>query len=315
MSAWKFDHKAKQETGGTMSISHPDNGNITVSYERITPERAAQYLEKNVANRPVRQKNLRKINSDLPKRWNNENPDPIVFSASGALDNGQHRLIGVVMTGVPIVALVVRGVNSGVMRTLDSGAKRSLQDVLKIENKREGTNHRNLTHISGVIVACISYERKGDLKLRSAGADVSTEQQYEFFKKDADYFNDLTSWAKSMNTKAKPFKNVLTLMRLAVLRYALDKGKADQHDIEVFFEKVCVISADDVPSSILALRARLLEAQAASDKKRAWGQDQVLALLIKSWNAYISGQEVTRLSYRAGGDRPEKFPELIFCAE
>jgi hypothetical protein len=36
-----------------------------------------------------------------------------------------------------------------------------------------------------------------------------------------------------------------------------------------------------------------------------------LGLIVKAWNAYRAGEPVKVLKYRAGGDKPEPFPELI----
>lgn len=300
-----------------MVITHPDNEKVSVTWERITREKATEYLQNNSANRPLREKNLRKIKRDLVAgRWNNENPDPIVFNAQGVLDNGQHRLVQVVSTGVPIVSLVVRGVNSGVMRTLDSGAKRCLTDTLRIENERDGANHRNLTHIAGVVVGCMSFDQKGDLRIRSGGADISSEEQYQYFSNNPAYFNDLTSWAKSMNGKARTFKNVATLKRLAIFRYALERGGANQQDVYAFFEKLCVTSAEDVPKSILLLRERLEKTQhERKSQNKEVGQDQVMAWFIKTWNAFICGEDLKIIVYRPGGQKPEKFPTLICSVE
>jgi len=44
------------------------------------------------------------------------------------------------------------------------------------------------------------------------------------------------------------------------------------------------------------------------DRMRA---DVIIALVLKAWNAYRSGETIQLLRFKVGGAHPEKFPEPI----
>jgi hypothetical protein len=63
-------------------------------------------------------------------RWR-LNGEPIIFDSEGKLIDGQHRLVMVVESGMPILTLVVRGIDPAAFTTIDGGAKRTGGDALR----------------------------------------------------------------------------------------------------------------------------------------------------------------------------------------
>ena len=66
------------------------------------------------------------------------------------------------------------------------------------------------------------------------------------------------------------------------------------------------------PDVILQLRQKLLdlERMSAIPSVRV-----VAAYIIKSWDAYISGESLPQLTFRGGGAPPEKFPKIKASGE
>lgn len=103
--------------------------NITTTVERITPAQAERYLEHNTTNRPMRQKHVDKLASDITEgRWR-LNGSTIVFNGDGTLLDGQHRLAAVIKSGAPVELVVVRGVSKAAMATIDANITRKPSDV------------------------------------------------------------------------------------------------------------------------------------------------------------------------------------------
>ena len=103
----------------------------TAMFEKITPEKAADYLEKNTKrNRKVANRRVHLFARDMASgRWVS-NGEPIIFDKSGELIDGQHRLLAIIEAGIPVKMLVVRGVPKKAFETIDQGSSRTLAVVL-----------------------------------------------------------------------------------------------------------------------------------------------------------------------------------------
>ncbi|TXE27127.1 hypothetical protein FOT62_22675 [Serratia marcescens] len=105
--------------------------------ETITPEIAITYLGANTINRNLNQTYVDRYVREMKSGTWRLNAESIKFDASGRLIDGQHRLNAVVMAGVAIQSLVVRGIPVGVIDTLDTGKARTGGDVLAISGITE----------------------------------------------------------------------------------------------------------------------------------------------------------------------------------
>lgn len=101
--------------------------------EVITPERAEYYLGLNEGNRTPRKTVISAYAADMAGgRWN-DSPDiitPIMISREGRLIDGQHRLLAVKKSGVPVAMWVQTDCDDLVYRWLDAGVKRSAADQI-----------------------------------------------------------------------------------------------------------------------------------------------------------------------------------------
>lgn len=112
---------------------------ITATPERITPEMAKAYLATSKGN--PRWSNKEKLAAEkLISRYANSikngswelNGETIVFTKSGTLKDGHHRLAAIVRANMPADILVVRGVSDDV-KTFDEGSSRPIVQVLRNE--------------------------------------------------------------------------------------------------------------------------------------------------------------------------------------
>ena len=98
----------------------------------IDAELAALWLGFNTHNRPLKATNLEKLSADLRAgRWK-YTAEPIKFSKTGVLLDGQHRLHAIVRTGVTARALVVPGLDDEAQDVMDTGAARGAADSLAL---------------------------------------------------------------------------------------------------------------------------------------------------------------------------------------
>jgi hypothetical protein len=117
----QLNERLKQEANTAIS----DPGTYTISVESITPERAEEYLAANRGNRNIVQAHVAAMARDIANgRWM-FNAQPICFSRSGRLLNGQHRLSAVLEAGQPIEVMVMRGLPEEAFETYDKQAKKA----------------------------------------------------------------------------------------------------------------------------------------------------------------------------------------------
>jgi hypothetical protein len=104
---------------------------------KITPEDAKKILDGyNNGNRYLRAGGARYIAVQIKSgEWVEDHPQPICFSNEGKLIDGQHRMAGIALAGIPVWATARFGVNPSVMKYMDTGISRALYDrVYFVEN-------------------------------------------------------------------------------------------------------------------------------------------------------------------------------------
>ena len=115
---------------------------IEMKVEKVTPERAAHYLKRNVDNyRKISKAKVAQYAAEMKAGKWQLNGEGIMFDEEGKLKNGQHRLAAVIAAGIPVKMIIVTGVGNdvtiydvGSMRTTNQIALASgCGDITKIE--------------------------------------------------------------------------------------------------------------------------------------------------------------------------------------
>jgi hypothetical protein len=102
-----------------------DPGDYAMTVETIGPDRAETYLAANRGNRNIVQAHVASLARDIRNGQWMFNAQPICFSRSGRLLNGQHRLSAVLEASQPIEVLVMRGLPEEAFTTYDKQAKKA----------------------------------------------------------------------------------------------------------------------------------------------------------------------------------------------
>jgi hypothetical protein len=120
--------------------------------EVITPEKAAQMLQKQRNPRKLKSHGVQRYITGLKAGWK-VNGETIKFDVDGYLIDGQHRLEACVRTGIPFKTIVVRGLENCDM--VDSGLRRTAADILG----GRGTKYAELAAAMARIVFLIEQDR------------------------------------------------------------------------------------------------------------------------------------------------------------
>lgn len=261
---------------------------MNAKLERITPETAAEMLKLNKNNRPASPTLVKFLTREIKEgRWQ-INGDTITF-ADDRLVDGQHRLMAVIESGMPISTFVVRGVASESFLTKDSGRKRSSSDALAII----GINYPH--SVAAAIKQVWLYSKTG--KLDNHGMAPSTSILIEFYEKHT----GITRSVQLIKNKTNLAQGSL----LSALHYLF--SQKDQDAADKFMNDLCSGANLDSHDPVFLLRKRLLENLSSTLKIPFYS---LSALIIKAWNARREGKTAKRITFNATGGGGEDYPVM-----
>lgn len=260
---------------------------VVTTTETITPAMAESWLEKNKDNRPLRDHHVKLLAKEMREnRWE-LNGEAIVFDEDGNLVDGQHRLWAAFDSGVSFTSVVVRNVSKGAFATIDSGMKRSAGDALTkvgIKYGREAAAILRLVHF-------VTTGARDHLIVQR----MSNSETLELMQQYPDIEHVAAMTACSM-----PLRRVMPITAMAALLYFArqhDKAKAEE-----FFSAVATGENLRRGDPRLTTRNYFIS---HPGKQRPHARIQ-LAMLIKAWNAWIEGRDLTYMKFIDG----EEFPVM-----
>lgn len=157
-----------------MDFCHPPDGadceGSRSSCVAGTPRKAAEYLERNTANRPLSRRTVREFAEAMRRGEWRVTHQGIAFDTEGALVDGQHRLAAVVEADMPVELTVFTEVPVGAFDVLDTGRRRNAADVLAIEGEKSPVM------LAAMVRTVWLYENRPELNWSGGDAGVSNHQ-------------------------------------------------------------------------------------------------------------------------------------------
>lgn len=261
---------------------------VSSTIETITPQMAESWLEKNKENRPVRDDHVAMLGREMFEgRWE-LNGEAIVFDYDGNLLDGQHRLWAAYEKRVSFTSVVVRGVAPEVFSTIDSGMKRSAGDVLGKAGLAYGT-------LTAAALRLVNFYETGASNNRLIQR-CSNAETLELAKKHPGIER-----AASLVGARHTVKQIVPGSAMAAFVYfAL---QADEEKTLLFIESM--VTGADLRRGDPRLACRNLFINFRQNRTRVMARAQ-FALLIKAWNAYVTGKEMSVLKFLDS----EEFPRF-----
>lgn len=250
------------------------------SIETVSPEQATQILTKNQGNRSVSERNLNYLLAEMRRGNWKVTGHTIKIGKDGRLLDGQHTLQALVKYGKPLDLCVARNLDDEIFEVLDTGKNRTAADVLQI------LGHGNSVALSGAVKAILNYQA-GHLSSAGKHKITASNTQVRKFVDDNPAIHEVVTYAKGIT---KVFK-AIPPAQIAMLYWVLSKKNQDKAD--VFFERYSSGIELSEKSPIRILRERFMKDMINKSKLRP--RDK-MALFIKAWNHYLSGQYVTSLA-------------------
>lgn len=256
--------------------------------EKITPKLAEKYLEKNTNNRNINRNRVLQYAKDMQEGMWLFSGDPIKFSKSGEMIDGQHRLLAIIEAEKAFDFLVLRGLEEKVKETTDIGKPRNVSDIMGF------LGHKNTAVAASVLRLCCLHQ-DGMLATGVRGINVSPQEQVRFMEANPDIEADIT-FAVGTEISRTLVPSVVGFMRFITRN--IDQEKSDQ-----FFHFLvnppykknhpCTCLMETVNKMRLGLR-----------RGGSLPRPLILALTIKAWNAFCLGKDIVIAKYQKNEDFP-----------
>lgn len=271
--------------------------NYEISFEVVTPSKAAEYLSLNVRNRNLTEGQLQALQQSLRKGDWVVNGATLVFDSEGNLSDGQHRLTACIRANAPLPTFVIRGVEPlHAQDTTDNTRRRTLAGQLQIRGER---NSRALAS------ALVMYERLINVgELRSVGQQTTVTEGLRLLEEHPAMRDSVRVGNRG---KDSPLRYPAGLAGALHYRFC---ELLSEEDADVFFARLWDGNELSPGDPVFTLRERLLSEAARAAAKGKMTYRYRGALTIKAWNAWIRGQEVRQIMWRPGGARAEQFPVI-----
>jgi hypothetical protein len=250
---------------------------LAVEVRKITPAMAAEMLAHNDRNRRLDKEKVAEYARDMSTgRWH-LNGQTIQIAEDGTLLNGQHRLSAVVLADVSVDMLVVSGLPAYVRTTIDTGRKRTMSDVLGMDDVK------NPSQVAAIAVRVMRWDA-GDRKLNSTLRPTHVEQR-EWIEANPSVHRS-AEVGRIAYTAFKP----LRVSSTGAAHFIVNRISVS--DAAEFFAQLSSGVGLKSDSGILALRNRLTNIMATSERV----DDGVrLNMILRAWNAYRANESLYKI--------------------
>ena len=271
-------------------------GDVRITVQYVTPELAAQWLERNRENRNPKQfaidQFVRMMKAD---QWPFTG-EPIQFvSGTGILANGQNRLRAIIKSGTAQWILIVDGISDPARDVIDTGTRRSFADDFKMRGIPNSASGSALAHMLLKYPDCKPHDR-----VKFSNAEV-LNRYYETPEKIQRLSRALVRVGKEPGLTGGSTLGV-------VLYHAESLSNVDE--VAAFVSELCDPSQAASRSSGTALLNRWHKNRKQVGLNAALAREMV-AVSMKAWNLWVSGDTSRSiLTYRSGGSQPENWPVL-----
>jgi hypothetical protein len=269
----------------------------------VTPEVAKSWLKYNYRNRNQRRGAKRDYASDMASGNYDINGTSVTFSrplvegedadvpaGSVMLIDGQHRLESCIDAGQPFVVYVAYGIKPQARRTVDTGIKRQLSDVLSMDGYAN-------TVVLAAIIKRAYFWSEGDFHLSLREDSFTHSSGVDFLDKhpELERSAEIASRAQSqfhMTTGQNIRQSVCGLAHWLFMQ-------ADETQAPEFFARLGDGAGGiEFDHPVNQLRRRLVKdqtqkIQVATRRETYTAPDwQMLCYYIRSWNVYLAGPKL-----------------------
>lgn len=258
----------------------------------VTPRIAQAWLTKNSNNRNLRPRKVDAYAAAMRAGDWIASGDSIKFDPDGNLLDGQHRLAAVVASGVSITVLVVWDVSPEAQAVVDTGARRTSGDTLKL------SGYANWNMLAACARIALDwdeglYRRSGQVKVRR---EVTNREILNWVEKNDD--------AHGAVTEATRLRKAIPVPPSVIAFVFMTLARIDATEAHDFFDDIENMQTRGKGDPLHTLLRRYGWATKARERLDV---AQHLFLLFRTWNARRSHEVLHNLrigNTGTGGGKP-----------
>lgn len=278
-------------------MSNPTN-TISSVVETITPAMARVYLGLNVKNRRKKDHRITRYARDIAAGNWKLTGEAIKFDRDGNLVDGQNRLYAVIEANAPAQFLVVRGLDPETMEVLDSGAPRSAADALTLHGYGNGKDvaavcHSHKMWASGGFIHAMTGTNAGAARMTNA-------EIIEY----ADAHPDLVGiapQARKIATQLRFPSGPVAVVLHETIALAGEQAYS-------FFDRIAEMQGGGAGDPVSTLLKR---ATAEANRGGRILPGTAMFLLIRSWNAFITGERLVKFQIGSATGGWAAMPKIL----
>ena len=270
----------------------------------INPGMAKVMLERNNTdewkNRPASAKGVERFARCMSSgRWH-YTAETIVFSVSGRLLNGQHRLHACINSGAEIVVLVAFGVEDDAFKYMDIGVTRTAGHIFAIEGV---PNYNWAAAVTRLVYSYLTNKSWSGSSQNSVGLALDSDQLYAFYLEHQG-IQDGYAVARKLGDEG------LISQRWGGFLYYICAQK-NPAAARTFFEKVASdLGHNDPKAPEYLLRKRMIQSAKSSGDNKV-NDLYLAAYTVQAWNAKRRGDKRSIFRWRGEQNPNEAFPRAI----
>lgn len=259
---------------------------VTSGVETITPERALNLLSKAetyAAKHGFKQRSLKKGHvKNLAKAMTGGhwqlNGEAIIVDKHGVPKDGQHRLHACVQAQKPFETMVVYGVEPEVFRTIDTGATRTMGDILTIVGEKDVNVFASALSVLYKVEA-----NKGRITAWSKSSDRPTKAMLLDLAEKHPKLQEYVA-------RTSKLRRLMSAGLAATLWYLM--AKRDTTLADMFWGKIGTGDELRRGDILHTLRERMIKER---NQRPSPTQDQTADIIVRAWNALRRGETTAKL--------------------
>lgn len=284
--------EAPVSRNGSAGFTTPTGESVEV--KTITVTIAGAWLERNQANRKIRQRAVDRYAADMANNTWRFTGESVKLDDAGNILDGQHRLLACVQAGKSFQTLVITGVKGEAQANMDSGVPRSVADMLRWRGEIDAFA---LAGSIGMFYRWMLGETGA-----SRGLRPTNDQMADMLARNPGLREAVRIKGRFKELRIAPSAIAPVIHMILIIEPELG---------EKFLAGLA--TGVNLGESDPAFMFRRWALNRAIRRERT-EPVVYMAMLIKSWNLWVMGKTVNQLVWRHGGENSELFPVMLNAA-
>lgn len=262
---------------------------LVVERVKITPTQAKIMLEINTHNLPIRDSLVEKYADAMRRGYWRYTRQPIIITKDGVIQDGQHRLRGIVKSNVPCQFDLAFGADPDDFAYIDTGRTRVAGDIFAMHGVKNAK-------LMASAVRWIEAYRSNTISIQGSQKAYTSAELYEIYLTMPNLQESAHHAGLMARSKLAPKSPMCAMHYLC--------AQKDRDQANSFFSAVATGEGLVFGDPALALRNHLVMNLAS---ERRISTRKIAALTVRAWNRMRQGETAKMIRWAEG----DPFPKIL----